>query len=89
MTQDNILDEPVEVKISDDQTGYLWAKLSSKSKKIIKAHIASEITKSKKRQLDTLIDEEVELYKIYGDDRMICVGIKIMADAVRGQYDVI
>lgn len=36
-TQDNILDELFEVKIGDNQTGYLWAKLSPKSKKRLKS----------------------------------------------------
>lgn len=46
---------------------------------------------ARKQIADDLIDKEGKLYKIYksnkGDDRLICVGIKIMADRVRGLYD--
>lgn len=34
-TLPEILDDLVEVKISDNQTGYMWAKLSPKTKKAI------------------------------------------------------
>ncbi len=54
MTQDNILDEIVEVKVGDNQKGYLWAKLSPKSKKRLRTFIASEI----KGVLDRLVEKQ-------------------------------
>lgn len=36
-----------------------------------------------KKIADILIDKECELYDTFGDDRKICVGIKVMADEVR------
>ena len=53
----------------------------------VKLIISQKEAEARKQQLDSLIDEEVKLYKIYHDDNKICVGIKIMADAVREKYD--
>lgn len=39
--------------------------------------------------LDSLIDEEIELYRIHGYDSGIAVGIKLMADAIREKYDLL
>lgn len=49
----------------------------------IKAIIATQNT----ALLNSLIDEEVQLYKIFDDDIKMCVGIKLMADKVREKYD--
>lgn len=49
----------------------------------VKAIIATQNT----ALLNSLIDEEVQLYKIFDDDIKMCVGIKLMADKVREKYD--
>jgi hypothetical protein len=49
--------------------------------------VEQQVFIGRKQLLDFLIDEEVRLYKMYGDDSKICVGIKVTADAVRRQYD--
>lgn len=39
--------------------------------------------------IDSLIDDERACYEIYGEDKNLCVGVKLMADRVREKYDVI
>lgn len=39
------------------------------------------------KMANNLIDQERKLYKIFDDDKQICVGIKEMADEVREYYD--
>lgn len=45
------------------------------------------VRQAQKNMANNLIDKEIKLYNIYGDDKMICVGIKTMADEVREYYE--
>lgn len=51
-TENAWLDEVFEVRIADDQKGYLWAKLSPKSKATILAHIDTVCREAVKEALD-------------------------------------
>ena len=51
------------------------------------AFLGLRVEEARLSMANKLIDQERELYELYGDDEKICVGIKKMADEVREFFD--
>lgn len=73
--------------LDDERTELIGTQIAQERWKEFQALLHQERSRARIKIADKLIDREIKLYKIYGDDEKLCVGIKIMADEVRELYE--